>query len=63
MVGIWVGETGEVVDVAIVGWQFSAATLRGVPVSVRLTFQRLFRRWVRASISERHGIYQVLVDR
>ena len=44
MVGIWVGETGEVVDVAIVGWQFSAATLRGVPVSVRLTFQRLFRR-------------------
>jgi TonB family protein len=55
-----VGETGQVIDVAIVesagalldaavlesvaGWQFTPARLRGVPVSVRLTLQHLFRR-------------------
>jgi TonB family protein len=60
VVELWVGETGQVVDVAIVesagalldtavleavaGWQFTPARLRGVPVSVRLTFQHLFRR-------------------
>jgi TonB family protein len=60
VVEVWVGETGQVVDVAIVesagalldtavleavaGWQFAPARLRGVPVSVRLTFQHLFRR-------------------
>jgi TonB family protein len=57
---IWVGETGQVVDVAILesagelldtavleavaGWQFTPARLRGVAVSVRITFQHLFRR-------------------
>jgi TonB family protein len=60
VVELWVGETGQVVDVAIVesagalldaavleavaAWQFTPARLRGVPVSVRLTFQHLFRR-------------------
>jgi TonB family protein len=60
VVDVWVGETGQVVDVAIVesagalldgavleavaGWQFTPARLRGVPVSIRLTFQHLFRR-------------------
>jgi TonB family protein len=60
VVDVWVGETGQVIDVAIVesagalldtavleavaGWQFTPATLRGVPVSMRLTLQHLFRR-------------------
>jgi TonB family protein len=60
VVELWVGETGQVIDVAIVesagalldaavlesvaGWQFTPARLRGVPVSVRLTLQHLFRR-------------------
>jgi TonB family protein len=60
VVDVWVGETGQVIDVAIVesagalldaavleavaGWQFTPARLRGVPVSVRLTLQHLFRR-------------------
>jgi len=60
VVEIWVGETGQVVDVAILesagelldtavleavaGWQFTPARLRGVAVSVRITFQHLFRR-------------------
>ena len=60
VVELWVGETGQVVDVAIVesagalldaavleavaAWRFTPARLRGVPVSVRLTFQHLFRR-------------------
>jgi protein TonB len=60
VVDVWVGETGQVVDVAIVesagelldtavleavaGWQFTPARLRGVPVSVRITLQHLFRR-------------------
>jgi protein TonB len=60
VVEVWVGETGQVVDVAIVesagelldtavlegvaGWQFTPARLRGVAVSVRITFQHLFRR-------------------
>src|SRR5262249_20414328 len=59
-VEVWVSETGDVVDVAIVesagalldgallqavaGWKFSVPTLRGVPVSLRLTIQHLFRR-------------------
>ena len=29
---------------AVAGWQFTPARLRGVPVSVRVTFQHLFRR-------------------
>lgn len=29
---------------AVAGWQFTPARLRGVPVSVRLTLQHLFRR-------------------
>lgn len=29
---------------AITSWRFSTATVRGVPVSVRLTLQHLFRR-------------------
>jgi TonB family protein len=60
MVEVWVSETGDVMDVAIVesagatldsalleavaGWKFAPATLRGVPVSVRFTIQHLFRR-------------------
>jgi protein TonB len=59
-VEVWVSEAGEVIDVAIVesagavldsalleavtGWRFTPATLRGVPVSVRMTVQHLFRR-------------------
>jgi TonB family protein len=58
-VEVWVSETGDVMDVAIVesagatldgalleavaGWKFAPATLRGVPVSVRFTIQHLFR--------------------
>jgi len=57
---VWVSEKGEVLDVAIVesagatldgalvkavsGWRFAPATLRGVPVSVRMIVQHLFRR-------------------
>jgi TonB family protein len=57
---VWVGETGDVINVAIVEsagaaldnallsalatWRFTPAMLRGVPVSVRLTVQHLFRR-------------------
>ena len=60
VVEIWIDEHGQVNDVAIVesagglldgavleavaGWRFSPATLQGVPVSVRLTLQHLFRR-------------------
>jgi TonB family protein len=60
VVELWVGETGDVVDVAVVesagavldgalleavaGWKFTPATVKGVPVSVRLTVQHLFRR-------------------
>jgi TonB family protein len=60
VVEIWIDERGQVNDVAIVesagglldgavleavaGWRFSPATLQGVPVSVRLTLQHLFRR-------------------
>jgi TonB family protein len=60
VVEIWIDEHGHVNDVAIVesagglldgavleavaGWRFSPATLQGIPVSVRLTLQHLFRR-------------------
>jgi serine/threonine-protein kinase len=60
VVEVWVSETGDVIDVAILesagaildgalleavaGWRFRPATLRGVPVCVRLTVQHLFRR-------------------
>jgi TonB family protein len=60
VVEVWVSETGHVMDVAIVesaggtldgalleavaGWRFTPATLNGVPVSVRMTVQHLFRR-------------------
>ena len=60
VVEVWVSETGDVMDVAIVesagatldgalleavaGWKFAPASLRGVPVSVRFTIQHLFRR-------------------
>jgi serine/threonine-protein kinase len=59
VVEVWVSETGDVIDVAILEsagavldealleavatWRFSPATLRGVPVSVRMTVQHLFR--------------------
>jgi TonB family protein len=59
-VEVWVSETGDVIDVAIVesagaildgallqavaGWRFSPATLRGVPVSVGITVRHVFRR-------------------
>jgi TonB family protein len=59
-VDVWIDENGNVVDVAIVesggglldtavleavaGWRFTPATLRGVPVSVRMTLQHVFRR-------------------
>jgi TonB family protein len=59
-VELWVSETGEVADVAIVesagalldgallqavaGWRFSPPSCRGVPVSLRITVQHLFRR-------------------
>lgn len=55
----WVGETGDVLDVAIVesagaildgalleavtGWRFEPARLNLIPVSVRLTVQHAFR--------------------
>ncbi|HET7746191.1 MAG TPA: TonB family protein [Vicinamibacteria bacterium] len=58
-VDVWIDEEGNVIDVAIVesagalldtavleavaGWRFSPATLRGVPVSVRMTLQHIFR--------------------
>ena len=57
---VWVSETGDVINVAIVesagaaldnallsavaGWRFTPAMLRGIPVSVRMTVQHLFRR-------------------
>ena len=59
VVEIWIDERGHVNDVTIVhsagglldgalleavtAWRFSPATLRGVPVSVRLSLQHLFR--------------------
>jgi eukaryotic-like serine/threonine-protein kinase len=58
-VEIWIGEKGDVVEVALVesagrlldaalleavaGWRFSPARVRGVPVSVRMTVQHHFR--------------------
>lgn len=60
VVELWINEAGDVMDVAIVesagallddavlqavaAWRFSPATLDGVPVSVRMTVQHLFRR-------------------
>jgi TonB family protein len=60
IVEVWVSETGDVIDVALVesagaildgalleavaGWHFAPATLNGVPVSVRVEVQHLFRR-------------------
>ncbi|MGE0455650.1 MAG: TonB family protein [Vicinamibacteria bacterium] len=60
VVEIWIGEHGEVMDVAILesagalldsallaavtGWRFTPARVRGVPVTVRLTVQHHFRR-------------------
>jgi TonB family protein len=57
---LWVSESGEVLEVAItksagptldaalreaaLGWRFKPATLRGAPISVRLSVQHLFRR-------------------
>jgi protein TonB len=57
---VWVNERGDVINVAIVEsagaildnalmsavatWRFTPATLRGVPVSIRMTVQHLFRR-------------------
>jgi TonB family protein len=59
VVEVWVSETGDVIDVAIVdsagaaldgalleavaGWRFTPPLLRGVPVSMRVTVQHLFR--------------------
>jgi TonB family protein len=59
VVEVWVGEHGEVMDVAIVEsagalldgalldavsqWRFTPARTRGVPVSVRITIQHHFR--------------------
>jgi protein TonB len=59
-VELWVSEAGEVINAAIVEsagllldnaliaavqrWRFKPATLRGVPVSIRLTVQHHFRR-------------------
>ncbi len=59
-VEVWVSETGDVIDVAIVasagaildgallqavaGWRFSPPLFRTVPVSMRITVQHLFRR-------------------
>ena len=58
-VEVWIGEKGEVMDLAIVEsagatldgalldavsqWRFTPARVRGVPVSVRLTVQHHFR--------------------
>jgi TonB family protein len=60
VVEVWIGEAGEVMDVAILesagalldsallaavtGWRFTPARVRGVPVTVRLTVQHYFRR-------------------
>jgi TonB family protein len=60
VVEIWIDEKGNVNDVAIVesagglldgalleavtAWRFSPATVKGVPVSVRISLQHLFRR-------------------
>jgi TonB family protein len=60
VVELWIDEKGNVVDVAIVesagamldgavleavtSWRFSPATVQGVPVSLRLTLEHLFRR-------------------
>ena len=60
VVELWIDEKGNVIDVAIVesagamldgavleavtSWRFSPATVQGVPVSVRLTLEHLFRR-------------------
>jgi TonB family protein len=60
IVEVWIGERGDVVDLAIVesagaildgallqavtGWRFQPARFRGVPVSVRVTVQHHFRR-------------------
>jgi TonB family protein len=57
---VWVSETGEVFNTALVEsagklldealitavsrWRFAPATLRGVPVSVRIVIQHHFRR-------------------
>jgi TonB family protein len=59
-VELWVSETGEVINTAVLAsagpvlddallgavqrWRFRPATLRGVPVSVRITVQHQFRR-------------------
>jgi TonB family protein len=59
-VEVWVSETGDVIDLAIVEsagaaldgalleavarWRFTPPLLRGVPVSMRVTVQHLFRR-------------------
>jgi TonB family protein len=59
-VEVWVSETGDVIDVALVesagaildgalleavaSWRFAPATLDDVPVSVRVEVQHLFRR-------------------
>lgn len=59
VVELWIDEKGNVIDVAIVesagamldgavleavtSWRFSPATVQGVPVSVRLTLEHLFR--------------------
>jgi len=60
VVEAWIGETGEVINVAVLDsagplldralveaverWRFTPAKLGGVPVSIRLTVQHLFRR-------------------
>jgi TonB family protein len=60
IVELWVGETGDVINAAVVEsagailddallsaalcWRFAPATLRGVPVTTRITVQHLFRR-------------------
>jgi protein TonB len=60
VIDLWIDETGNVIDVAVVesagamldgavleavaGWRFAPATLDGVPVSMRLTLQHVFRR-------------------
>jgi TonB family protein len=60
VVDVWIGEAGDVIETALIesaggtldatllqavaGWRFTPATLRGVPVSVRLTVRHVFRR-------------------
>jgi TonB family protein len=60
VVEVWISETGDVIDLAIVesagaslddallqavaGWHFEPATVRGVPVSIRMSVQHVFRR-------------------